>query len=755
MYCTKCGNKLGDDDKVCGQCGAPVKMKPAKPKAAAQMTDHEKGGTEQTGFANSETETEPSILANSGEGTEPSILANSGEGTEPPAYAESVEKEILQEEVPPTKQGNKGPLIGLLVFLLVLALAGVAGVAYVNRDVLFHSDSPESEDSDDEVQTDGERGNGEQTDGDEKAGADGGKETAGENVAEVNGQNPDAAGNVILAQNELSAKIAELNQAGKSAMSIDVFEEHYTPGTRNVNYSWDRSLFYSLEDVDPNSAADGKINGYDITRKLLKNAQSGNKMEYEIYKNPSTGKVNKIVSIEYFPDHLEITDYYYNDTGKVSFIFVRDDINYIPSYAVPSKDGQRYYFNSDCMVKWRVVTGGVQTNYVIGNEAAKNNPAGGVVLYSNLDSSRKASYDEAEKRMLNAAYNTYNTVLGAEGISEITGYVYDDSGNAKAGAQVVLYEDSDGLYQTKTDASGYYGIVIPSEKRDYRLKVSDDGCVPAELYNISISDSVLSDYQDTVYMLNESDTPYNVSIRLFDALNYSADGINLQRLSGAAVYIRNGMNHREGNVIAQGTADASGELQISLKPGMYTAEVMKQGYDTVYYNFAVRENMQLIQINASPTLASGEVRIVLTWGEKPEDLDSHLFTPYDTSIGDSTYHIWYGNTRDTLGDNLDVDDTTSYGPETVTIPVLKNGLYKYYVADFTNCSQGYPSSNAMSLSGAAVNVYTSAGLTATFHVPSNVPGVIWEVFEIRNGAIIPIQRYYTNIEDKSWWHSDK
>lgn len=225
----------------------------------------------------------------------------------------------------------------------------------------------------------------------------------------------------------------------------------------------------------------------------------------------------------------------------------------------------------------------------------------------------------------------------------------------------------------------------------------------------------------------------------------------MQRLSNAVIYIRAGVNNRDGSVVAQATADGSGLAQMDLAPGMYTAEVQKSGYDTTYYNFAARAGMQTVQINASPQLAQGEVRIVLTWGERPWDLDSHLFTPYDSSFGDNTYHIWYGNRTDRIGNNLDVDDTDGFGPETTTIPVLRNGLYKYYVADYTNCSSGRPTSYDMSNSGATVQVYTSNGLTAVFTVPTNTPGVIWEVFEIRNGAIVPIQRYYSNIEENSWW----
>ena len=61
-------------------------------------------------------------------------------------------------------------------------------------------------------------------------------------------------------------------------------------------------------------------------------------------------------------------------------------------------------------------------------------------------------------------------------------------------------------------------------------------------------------------------------------------------------------------------------------------------------------------------------------------------------------------------------------------------------------------STDMSYSNATVNVYSSGGHVATYHVPVNKEGVVWEVFEIRNGKLTPIQRYYTGMEDYSWWN---
>ncbi len=702
VFCRKCGMKLNDNARVCSRCGAP------------------------TG-------------------------ANWGQNPpySPPNAAGS----------PEGKKKGSGCIIGILIGAIVIVLAAGAGfflwVQYSGRSD-GTSVTAEQPDEQDETEETLELEDPESIEAETQATIP--EETLPEGESQSGAEAAGGSGQISLSDSQLAQTITKYNREANSTASVNVYAENYTPGTRNTNYAWDKNLFYTLEDINPDSGTDGLINGYSISRKMIRNASTGNMMEYEIYTNPATGKVNKIVSIEYIQNYLEITDYYYDDHGKVSFIFVRNDINYIPSYAIPTKDGQRFYFNSDCMVKWRVVSGGVQTNYVIGPESARQNGgASGCIQYASLAADGKSSYDQTERRMLNAAYNTYQTALNAEGVSEITGYVYNEQGTPVAGAEVLLVSDATGenLYLAESDETGRYRIMVPSKDNQYRLIVSNADCVDATVYGIEISDQILSDYQDSVYLVSRSDRKFPVSVQMYDALNYAQDGNGMERLSNAALYIRDGVNHRDGGVVAQATANVDGVVNVELPPGMYTAEVMKQGYDSTYYNFAARDNMDQVQINASPRLAEGEVRIVLTWGSTPQDLDSHLFTPYDNVFGDSTYHIWYGNKQDAVGNNLDVDDTTGYGPETMTIPMLKNGLYKYYVADFTNCSGNNPASYEMSASGAMVNVYTSNGLTSTFTVPANVSGVIWEVFEIRNGAIVPIQRYYSNIEDKSWWHNDK
>jgi hypothetical protein len=78
--------------------------------------------------------------------------------------------------------------------------------------------------------------------------------------------------------------------------------------------------------------------------------------------------------------------------------------------------------------------------------------------------------------------------------------------------------------------------------------------------------------------------------------------------------------------------------------------------------------------------------------------------------------------------NLDLDDITSYGPETITIEQVIPGTYRYLVHDYTN--KGSTSSSALSNSGANVKVYDQTGLIGTYNVPPNQGGTVWAVFEL-------------------------
>jgi len=127
---------------------------------------------------------------------------------------------------------------------------------------------------------------------------------------------------------------------------------------------------------------------------------------------------------------------------------------------------------------------------------------------------------------------------------------------------------------------------------------------------------------------------------------------------------------------------------------------------------------------ASP-VPNGQLRIVLTWGETPRDLDSHLDLP-------SGCHVYYGRKQCNGEASLDTDVTDSFGPETINIRKLKPGVYKYKVHAF--------SSGAIEQSGASVSLYGFKKEPVTFVVgrDGRVQSGDWFVFNLKvdgNGKV--------------------
>ncbi len=148
------------------------------------------------------------------------------------------------------------------------------------------------------------------------------------------------------------------------------------------------------------------------------------------------------------------------------------------------------------------------------------------------------------------------------------------------------------------------------------------------------------------------------------------------------------------------------------------------------------EQIQAIQ-DAFDTVGVVEpesVRVVLTWGSTPKDLDSHLVGP--NASGSGRFHLYYGN-RD-IGDagtddwqaDLDYDDTSSYGPEVVSIRQLVAGTYYFYVLNYSN--RGSSNSKVLANSGAKVQVFSGNNATPIneFTATPNKVGTYWNVFKL-------------------------
>lgn len=140
------------------------------------------------------------------------------------------------------------------------------------------------------------------------------------------------------------------------------------------------------------------------------------------------------------------------------------------------------------------------------------------------------------------------------------------------------------------------------------------------------------------------------------------------------------------------------------------------------------------------------IRIILTWGQSPSDLDSHLV---GTGVNGATFHTCYWQ-RDYYTDgtidsrldekkqlyaDLDYDDVTSYGPEVTTLYQLKDGTYDFYVHDYSTFQNDQ--STILARSGAKVDVYRGNTKVQTYTIDANSQGTVWDVFRltIRDGNI--------------------
>ena len=538
-----------------------------------------------------------------------------------------------------------------------------------------------------------------------------------------------------------------------TAEKIDIYKKNKKPNARNYKADWNAGIFYTLEDINTKSSKDGQIKKYKLVRKELINKKNGNRIEYEIYKHPKTGKMHKITSIEHRKNDLEITDYYYDDKGKPNFVYQRKDSIYTPVYASFEFTGDRYFFNNDSLIKWRFVK---KANDVeeISLKTDKNRKDVKQYSYLDINKKKQKAYDKKEVRMLNAAYNTYNAMLKKSKKSIAKGYIVDSKRNPVANATVEFVHSDKVIGTVKTNANGYYTTGILPVKDGYTIRVSADGYQTTEGAKAVIDKSGAVIRIDVISLVAVSEASHKVSINVYDGetVKYVKKKAVKTALSGAEVIARKGLNNKTGEQVTTGTTDADGNLVIELVSGVYTLEIRLNGYVVGYKTVVVDEDKNVSAALTKP-VKDKEMKVVLSW-DGEQDLDSYLFTPYKAKKGNMAY-IGGNAKKDKHGNRLYLDGKDGNNVEIINIANIKKGNYKYYVSDYTNSIQKNYAAKDMAGMNIRVEVYGKNGLVAVYIIPYNSNGVIWEVFEIKNGKVVPLQNTYKNVKGKKWWIEKK
>jgi len=196
----------------------------------------------------------------------------------------------------------------------------------------------------------------------------------------------------------------------------------------------------------------------------------------------------------------------------------------------------------------------------------------------------------------------------------------------------------------------------------------------------------------------------------------------------------------QGNNLSTNTGTTGAYTLNGVSAGPQTVQATANGFITNSAAITVLTGQTITQgISLSPGINPGQFQIILNWGQNPNDLDAHLLVPQS---GGSTDVLFSNRGSLTVSPfaSLDQDDTSSFGPETITIasPTANSrtvpqlpfpGIYNYFVCNFSG-----ESTTPIAQSGAGVQVLfgLSGGGTAVqenFSVPSGT-GPVWNIFTI-------------------------
>lgn len=306
-------------------------------------------------------------------------------------------------------------------------------------------------------------------------------------------------------------------------------------------------------------------------------------------------------------------------------------------------------------------------------------------------------------------------------------------------------EDIGKKYTTSTNSVGFWSLFLP--RGLYSIEFKKSGYTSSAIYCEINPGQVVT--TDNVVMYDSSYRSKLMPIR-----GQVTNGLNYQPVENAEIRFRRGWDNESGNYVRLSSSgsssgsvtstpyeneyivtDSNGYFYAVLPCGTYTAEITKDGFNTSFMNVSTSEQSRS-NLLITPHLDENSYRIILTWGETPFDLDSHLLGDYNGR----NFEIYF---RDKEYDDiamLDVDDTSSFGPETITLNYNElMGDCHYYVHDFTNSSNS--DSEELSYSRAKVIVYKGNNLAGEFSVSPGRVGTKWNVFSIIDGVLVVDDTY--------------
>ncbi len=342
----------------------------------------------------------------------------------------------------------------------------------------------------------------------------------------------------------------------------------------------------------------------------------------------------------------------------------------------------------------------------------------------------------------------------------ITGNVYDETHTAVVGAVVYVIP-----YRSSVDKDNLEAAIEAAQQQErcYIVNTVESGKyttqdIPYGNYVLIVKADDLQTYFQTVILnhslINNGEITMTVPTQdrgdIQGTLYNAVDRSNLP--AGITLRLRAGADNVTGSIAAQTTTDENGHYIFKdLLPGTYTVQAEDSRTNTqVHYarttfnvvalaNTTVQGDMALTE-----EMEDGQFRFILWWGPQseaiPSDLDSHLVGP--RASGNWKFHTYFGDREygenGTLYADLDLDDIDWEGPETTTVYQAVDGLYHFYIHDFSN--QG-DSDNQMLADSQARVIVTIGSWQTAYYVPDQI-GTLWDVctYDSKTNTLTPVNK---------------
>lgn len=299
-----------------------------------------------------------------------------------------------------------------------------------------------------------------------------------------------------------------------------------------------------------------------------------------------------------------------------------------------------------------------------------------------------------------------------------------DRTTAISNATIKINKNNSLLRSVKSNRTGNYSEKLVEGK--YYVEILADGYIPFRSYaNVKRNENT---YMET-FLLVEGNT--NQIGTASGKITNSLTGAGIKDVNLTFKKDWNNSNENA-ETVATAKTNASGNYSINLNLGNYTVIAKKNGFVTGSFNIIVQCDTTANQNGSITPIISGDDYIItLTWGANPRDLDSHMVGSLSNG---NRFHVYFSRKsqkdRNIEICNLDVDDTTSYGPENITLKASNANPYYYYI-------HRYAGSGTIASSGAKIAVHQGNTLVAEFNVPTDMSnGDYWNVFAIKDGKII-------------------